>query len=261
MVSLRKFLVVFTLPLGAGLAGLGWQYQTNATLRRELAQRQADAREQQRLESEHRRLQSAQVPPGQLAIREQDRAALAGLANELEILRRRAAAQLPATAGPRSEPTSPAPRPSLREAFLSAEQWSNAGDKDALSALETALWASARGEMSALIPLLSIDEATRGRVSDLLARLPDGARSELGSPEQAIALVTASAIPLGGAQVVAQFSDARDSTRMVLQLTDLDGRLRERVITLRATSDGWRLAVPDAAIDRYVTALRKPAGP
>ena len=258
MTSPRKFLVVFTLLLAAGLVGLGWQYQSNSALRRELAHRQADAREQARLEEEHRRLQSAQVPPEQLAIREQERAALAGLANELEILRRRAATPPPATGTGLSEPAAPAPRPSLREAFLSAEQWTNAGDKDALSALETALWASAHGEMGALVPLLSIDESTRNRVAAMLARLPDGARNELGSPEQAVAMVTASAIPLGGAQVVAQFNDGADSARLVVQLTDLDGKLRERVITLRASPEGWRLGVPDAAIDRYVTALRNP---
>jgi len=111
------------------------------------------------------------------------------------------------------------------------------------------------------VPLLSIDAVTSNRVAAMLARLPEGARSELGSPEQAVAMVTASAIPLGGAQVVAQFNDTPDSARLVVQLTDLDGKLRERVITLRATPEGWRLAVPDAAIDRYVAALRKPAGP
>ena len=259
MAAPRKFLFVFTLLLSAGLAGLAWQYRGNVALRRELAHRQAATREQERLEVEHRRLQSVQVSPEQLAIREQERAALSGLANELEILRRRAKA--PSTAPARLDPAVPTPRPSLREAFLSAEQWSNAGDKDALSALETALWASAHGEMGALVPLLSIEEVTRDRVAVMLARLPDGARGELGSPEQAVAMVTASAIPLGGAQVVAQFNDTPDSSRLVLQLTDLDGKSRERVITLRATPEGWRLAVPDAAIDRYVTALRKPAGP
>src|SRR6187402_1554421 len=113
MASPRKFLVVLALLLAAGLAGLASQYRANAALRRELAHRQEDAREQARLEAEHRRLQSTQVSPEQLAVREQERAALAGLANELEILRRRAAAPPPATAAGRPEPTAPVPRPSL----------------------------------------------------------------------------------------------------------------------------------------------------
>src|SRR4051812_29789204 len=93
----RKLLVVFLLLPAAGLAGLARQYQANATLRHELTRRQTEAREHAQLEAEHRRLESAQVPPEQLAFREQERAALAGLANELEILRRRAAAAPSAT--------------------------------------------------------------------------------------------------------------------------------------------------------------------
>lgn len=250
----RKFLVVFTLLLVVGLAGLVSQNHANASLRRELAHRQAEAREQRRLEAEHRRLQLAQVPPEQLAAREQERARLAVLANELEILRRRAEGESPT-------PPADVRRLALPKSFSAAEQWTNAGDRDARSALETALWASAHGEMSTLVRLLSIEESTRERVGVLLARLPEGARSELGSPEQAIAMVTANAIPLGGARVVAQFNDTPDSTRIRVQLIDLDGKLRERIITLRASSEGWRLAVPDAAIDRYVASLRKPAGP
>jgi hypothetical protein len=258
MVSSRRFLVGISLLAAVGLAGLAWQRQTNAGLRRELAQRQAAAREQARLEDENRRLRSHVMPPEQQAVREQERATLAGLANELEIVRRRAAAKPRVAARPES---APAPRPSLREVNVSAAEWTNAGDKSPLAALETALWAAAHGEIGTLTELMSISEPTRAQAAAVLARLPEAARGELASPEHLVAMLTAGAVPLGSAHVSAQFDDAPETARLVLQLTDLNGRPRERVIGLHATPAGWRLTVPEAEIRKYFATLQTPAGP
>jgi hypothetical protein len=191
-------------------------------------------------------------------VREQERATLAGLANELEIVRRRAAAKPRVTT---LDDATPAPRPSLREVNLPADEWTNAGDKDPLSAMETALWAAAHGEIGTLVRLLSISETTRDQAAAVLARLPEAARGELASPEHLVAMLTAGAVPLGSAHVSAQFDDTPQSARVVLQLIDPNGKPRERVISLRATDAGWRLAVPDAEIQRYFAALRNRAGP
>lgn len=258
MAPSRRFFVGISLLVAAGLGGLAWQQRANAGLRHVLAQRQAAAREQARLEEENRQLRADVVPPEQRAVREQERATLAGLANELEVVRRRAAAKPRATA---MNDSASAPRPSLREVNLAADEWTNAGDNDPLAALETALWAAAHGEIETLVRLLSVSETTREQAAAVLARLPAAARGELPSPEHLVAMLTAGAVPLGSAHVSAQFSDTPQAARMVLQLIDLNGKPRERVISLQATADGWRLSVPDAEIQRYFAALRKPAGP
>jgi hypothetical protein len=258
MASPRQFLTGLALVVAAALAALTWQHRTTAALHRELAQRQATVRERARLEEENRRLRSNQPTPEQLAVRAEERTALTKLANDLEVLRRRAAE--PVAAGGSADPT-PAPRPTLRDAYLPAEDWTNAGDKNAVSALETALWAAAHGDIDMLMGLLSVSETTRERAAAVLARLPAAARQDFGSPEQLVAMLTASAIPLEGARVAAQFDDTPQTARLVLELTSADGRMRERVISAHFTPDGWRLTVPDGEIQRYFVALQKPAGP
>lgn len=257
MASPGKLRTGLVLVAALGCAGLAWQHRTNTALREELARRQERARERAGLERENQRLRAAQVSPEQLAAWTDERAALASLANEFEVLRRRAAAA-PAIAVAAAEPT---PRPSLRQAHLAANEWRNAGDQDPLSTLETALWAAAHGEIATLTRLLSVSEPTRTHAAAVLARLPAAARGDFGSPEQLVAMLTANAVPLGNAHVAAQFQDAPETARLVLQLIDLEGQPRERVLTLRATEQGWRLAVPDAEIQKHFVALQKPAAP
>ena len=114
-----------------------------------------------------------------------------------------------------------------------------------------------------LIALLGVAlvALTVGAAGIPLARLPAAARNDFGSPEQLVAMLTASAIPLEGARVAAQFDDTPEAARLVLELTGADGRMRERVISAHSTPDGWRLTVPDGEIQRYFVALQKPAAP
>ncbi len=245
-------LLALAILLVLGLAGLGWQYQRNEELRGEVMRRHALAFEQAQLENEHARLEAAQVSSADLASWREKRNALTALANEMERLRRRAALAQPAV---------PAARPSLRQAQLAASEWTDAGDDTALATVETALWASAHGEVETLARLLNLSEATRAHAAEVFARLPPSARREEGSPEQFVAMLTANAVPLGSAQVIAEFHDAPDVAKLVLQTSDLDGKSRELVLNLRASEGRWQVDLPDAAFARYLAALRTPAGP
>src|SRR4051812_22564789 len=118
----------------AGLAGLGLQRRETLALRAHLAEQQRLAAEAERLAAEHQRLASAQVPADEMVRRQEDRAVLTAMANELESIRRRtkpAAAVIPA------RPANA--RPWLRREEVAVEAWANRGSADPDSAFETAL--------------------------------------------------------------------------------------------------------------------------
>lgn len=245
------------LLLAAGLGALAWQRRTNTELRRELMHRRGELAEHGRLEKEHQRLAAEQVSADELAQRTEDRETLAALAAEIELARRRVnAASSKAGSGTAS---APAARLSLREYTLDASEWKNAGDHEPAAAIETALWSAAHGDIATLAGMLTISGDTRERATELIAALPPALRGEVATPEQLVAVLTANAIPLGTANVAAQF-DYPPGARLVLQLTDADGKSRETLISLQASEGRWRLVVPDAAFRGYVEALQQPPG-
>jgi len=257
----RKILgVAAAVALSAGLAGLAWQYRTNAELQREVAQRRHLAAEKARLTLEQQRLQAAQISPAELAERQAARTTLAALASEIELTRRRANAEPVATVrGDRTQP--PPSRLTLRDSALSAEQWTNAGDRAAVDALETALWASAHGDIETLNGLLIVSDAARARAAELFASLPPALRGQVSSPEQLVAVLTANAVPLGSAQVMGEYNEAPASAKLALHVIDADGNGRGLMLSLRQQEGHWRLVVPDAALAGYLKALQSPPAP
>ena len=245
--------------LAAGLGGLAWQQHANAALRSELQRRRGLAAEQTRLQTEQYRLQAAQISPEELGERKEARAKLTALATEIELARRRKNAPLTATPGSGTAPPSAA-RPSLRDVTLDVSEWRNAGDRQPLDALETALWASAHGDVTTLADLLTISEESRARATGLFNTLPAALRGEVGTPEQLVAVLIANAMPLGSAGVDVQL-DYPPGARLMVRMTDPDGKSREALISLHAREGHWRLVVPDAALAGYLKALQKPAGP
>ncbi len=245
--------------LAAGLGGLAWQQQANATLRTELLRRSRLAAEQTRLQTEQHRLQAAQISPEEIAERKEAREKLAALATEIELMRRRKNAVLTATPGSGTAPPS-ATRPSLRDATLDVSEWRNIGDRQPLDALETALWASAHGDVAILADLLTISETSRDRATALFNKLPAALRGELGTPEQLVAMLIANAVPLGSAAVGAQL-DNPPGAQLMVRITGPDGKNRDALISLHARKGRWRLVLPDAALAGYLGALQKPAAP
>lgn len=153
--------------------------------------------------------------------------------------------------------------------------WANRGQSTAPTAVETALWAAAGGDIPALVALLELDEATRGKAADLLGRLPVEARNAFGSVEELIAIATVKSIPRTEAQV-AWFNEADEDHAVVGLLlgaaaaapaaepirgptdeaVEAPPTLPERrvsklaYLTLHRSATGWRLVVPATAVDR-----------
>jgi len=245
------------LLLAGGLGSLAWQRHINTEMQRELEYRHAQRAEQARLEAEHRRLQASQISAEELARRTEERATLTALATEIELARRRTSASSSPSSNEAAPP--PAPRLSLREYTLDASEWKNAGDREPIAAIETALWAAAHGDIATLAEMLVISETSRTRATGLIAALPAAMRGEVATPEQLVAVLTANAVPLGSASVAAQF-DYPPGARLVLQMTDPDGKSREAAISLQRYEGRWRLVVPDAALRGYLEALQNPPG-
>ena len=169
--------------------------------------------------------------------------------------------------------------------WVASSTWANRGQSTAPAAVETVLWAAARGDVPALGALLELDDATRSKAADLLGRLPVEARNAFGSAEGLIAIATVNNIPRTEAQVAwfheadadhaivglllgtAETDPAAESIRSPTEeagepppmLPDL--RISKLAyLTLHRSATGWRLVVPATAVDRIARELSTPKG-
>lgn len=149
------------------------------------------------------------------------------------------------------------PAPSLRDGFVSAKSWKNAGRATPAAAFETALWASAGGDVETLAGLLLFDAEARTKAEALFTRLPSALRQELGNPERLIALLVAKDVPLGSAQIMAEIPTEHGSQMRTL-LMDEQGKLKPAQLSLRLEGTGWRFVVPPRAVEKYASQLQAP---
>jgi hypothetical protein len=80
--------------------------------------------------------------------------------------------------------------------------WQNRGQSTVVATIETALWAAAGGDLTALQSLLQLDEPVRIKAEELLAQLPEATRANYTSAEQLLAAFATKFLPLGEAQLV-----------------------------------------------------------
>ena len=160
---------------------------------------------------------------------------------------------------------------------MPAAGWSNRGAANPRGAIETALWAAAGGDVATLSALLELDPVARAKADALLAQLPVTARQNFANAEAMIASATIGHIPLAEAQIAWFHASDDDHASAALLLhgtehlppasvapPELDPTgepppaarenpnpgTRMTTITLHRSNAGWRLVVPDSAIDR-----------
>lgn len=255
----RNYLLIGA--FAAVVAGLlGWRHLGTQDLRAKVAAQRWQQAEKQRLQRDHQRLEQTAVPPAEVERRTRERTALAALAGEVAAIRRRSRTPTPSVSpsttspvGPESQP----PLPDMTTAAVSAAQWRDLGQTTPAAAFETALWAAAGGDTTALARVLAVDDATRTKATELLARLPAPLRQEFSSPEQLVALLTASSVPLGTAQIYGISNDRANEAQLAAQLTTPEGKAKEILFTLHTATDAgrWQLVVPPTALDRYTALL------
>lgn len=203
------------------------------------------------LRAAHAKLLAARPSEMELATLREDQAALARLRNEIEAVRRSVEAREQS-----SVPVAPGRPATLLEARLAAAQWRNAGRATPAAAVETLLWAAASGEVERLVETLVLGPEARARAEALFASLPPNLRRENASPEQLMALMTASEIPLGHAQVVAEVPTPQ-GTMLVTQIESPSGQSRVVALALRTDGQAWRVDLPPTAVERYAAKLHQ----
>jgi hypothetical protein len=248
----RPFILLAALAV-AVLALLGWQRLTAGKLRDQIATQRAQGRERARLSAEHRRLAAAQATAAELDALLSERMAVAHLREQLAELRRRAGET--AVARPGSEPVQ-APS-SILGNVAAFTLWKNLGRMTPEASLETALWASANGDIDTLANLLIFDPDAKDEATTFFAQLPEGLRQEFVSPERLIAILAAKDVPLGSATILNQYPTPTE-TKMTVQIFDAAGKHKMALLSLRPDEAGWRFVVPANAVKRYAAWVQAP---
>lgn len=249
-------LVIVTVAIGGGVM---WRHRAAAELREQVEHERENLKTLSRL----RALQEQRTKDEMREATEKTsdaEAAIARLRGEIEQLKARAMARARTTASTPSEPAVVKSEPSMLEEMLPAAQWKNAGQATAPATLETALWASAAGDVDALTGLLSIDPVVSGKVTAIMLTLPEGIRKYYGTPERLVALMTAADVPLGAAKIYDFKTTDLRGTALSAVLRDADYTHRAVNVVLRQEGEAWKLVVPAEAVDKYAAMLKGAAG-
>jgi hypothetical protein len=250
--NLRAFVIIAF--LAAGILGvLGWQRSTARDLRAELVRQRTHAAEMAR----HAEATNRTHMQGNEEAIEQtrtDRLAVDQLITKLDALRQRAEAfdEARQRAQPTKEPHS------IVGNVLAFTLWKNAGRATPEASLETALWASANGDIDTLSNLMVFDPEARHEAVTLFTELPANLRQEFVSPERLVAVLAAKDVPLGSAAILNQWPTPNE-TKLSVQIFDAEGKHRKALLTARSDDAGWRFVVPTNAVKRYADWLRAPA--
>jgi hypothetical protein len=252
----RTFFVLLAGVVALAGAGLAWQRREGSELRAGIARQNAQLAERARLEAENRRLAAAQPTDAEMEALVARLLKAEQVRAQLIALRQREEAAAKVSAAP--APAEGLPKPSLAGKSVSHELWQNVGQASPDAAFETALWASAKGDLDALSGLLALDADARSLAAATFDRLPAAMQSELATPERLIAFLTAMDVPLGRASIYGQF--ARPAGMKVgAHLVDAAGKTKTAMFSMEAEGDRWRLKVPVAVVQKYAGWLGVPA--
>jgi hypothetical protein len=252
------------LAVAAGVT-IWLQRETSRQLQLELTQLREQRTEREALAEANRKLRGQQVSSEELARLRADRDAVARLRRELSDMEasvKDAPPPAPAAATPPTPPPAPKPIPSTA--------WKNAGRATPEAALETALWAAVGGDIDLLASTLELSPGARQRAEALLANLPPATRAQYATPEKFAALFTARDVPLDSSLTLnSRRADKEGEALLQVRLTGsrtVEGKTalvesKNTFLTLRSSGDGWKLQVPETAIEKYAAALSAPAAP
>ncbi len=254
---------ILMLVLAVATVGAIWDHERDASARLQVqidTQRQANT-EHETLERDRARLQQEAA---QRIRSERERAARAPLDSG------RAAA---------AESSSREFKALIVGEWLSPAAWTNRGQATPTDMIETTLWAAAGGDTATLQQLLLVEGAVRAKAEALLKQLSASAGARYSSPEQLIAAFTTGSIPLGQAQVVWQHQPSDEEAFACVFMKNPDNSTgatippptprgpneapsgaantgtRATYLSLRRTDQGWRLVVPDYAVEKIAREL------
>ena len=244
----------------AGVAGLE-QAREHERLQRSVEKLRGREREFARLRDEAARLERAQVSAEEERRLRADRAAVERIRAELAALKRRVEERARAATDGAGETAKRGK--AMDKEFVPASEWRDRGRATPTAAVETLLWAAAGGNVGALAKAIELDPGAREQAERLLAEVPEAEREGCRTPEELVALLSATKVPLGEARITTPKPDAPPGVppmRDVL-LRNAAGLVRTVELQVNEAAQGdWRIVVPETAVRRYAIELSTGAG-
>ena len=140
--------------------------------------------------------------------------------------------------------------------LIPADGLRNLGRATPESATETILWAAVGGEVDALSRAFEFTPTAREKANAWFAGLSENTRQQYGTPEKVIALMIAKdAAGLTGMQVLGQKEIAPDNVGVRVRFGSVDGKTKDDNLLMRRSNDGWRMVVPDNAVEKFARQL------
>ena len=257
---MSKLAVGFTAAVALAGAGLAVrQEQANALLRAEIAALHGE------VEAAHAAARAARpamvhvAPATAEPARDDERAELARLREEIGALKKRtqeiAQQAQAAQQAARGESTVP-----LK--LIPVAEWKNGGRATVPAAVETLLWAAQGGDVEVLTGALQLDAAARAKAEALIAGLPEASRAQFGTPEKLVALFLAKdAAGVTGMQILGQRDISAEVVGVRVRFANEEGKTKEEGLGFARTTDGLKMIVPEKIVDKYAQQLKGPRAP
>lgn len=132
----------------------------------------------------------------------------------------------------------------------------NAGKATPEASTETTLWAAVGGDVDTLAGTLAFTPSARAKADEWFAGLTDATRQKYGSPEKVIALMIAKdAETVTGMQVLGRQEISPDNVGVRLRVAGSDGRTKDDTFLMHRSADGWKLVLPDKAVEKFARQL------
>lgn len=136
------------------------------------------------------------------------------------------------------------------------EAMKNAGKATPEATTETVLWAAAGGDVDTLSNSFVFTPTAREKADAWFAGLPDDLKRQYESADKVIALMIAKdAAALTGMQVLGQKEIGTDLVGVRIRFAAGEGKTKDDNLVMRRTADGWRMLVPDQAVEKFARQL------
>ena len=145
----------------------------------------------------------------------------------------------------------------LASPMVPASGWKDAGRSTPEATVETVLFAAMGGDLDTLAQALVFNDAIKAQAATWFEGLSETTRRDYGTPEKVIALMMAKdAGSLAGMQILGQREDGADNVVVRVRIGDDQGKTKDDKFEMRRSSDGWRLLVPDKAVEKYARMVK-----
>ncbi len=237
------------LGLAVVVGGFGLQHQSMLQLRRHVAllRTEVSRLEQQQLERPLPVVVESAAPTGDHTVS----AEVEGLRAELRALRAQTneLARLSPTGSKVMEKRAST---AIASPLVPVSAWKDAGRATPEATVETVLFAAMGGDLETLAKAVIFNDAIKSQVATWFAGLPEATKQEYGTPEKVIALMMAKdAGSLAGMQLLGKKEDGANDVTVRVRIGDDQGKTKDDKFEMRRARDGWRLLVPDKAVEKY----------